>query len=78
MKQIIYFVLYLSAFIASALTVIFVDIPLKFLLLLLYCCMAILAPIFSRLPGTPTTNKVWDYATGPKLIASKVYEAWVS
>lgn len=78
MKQIIYFVLHLSAFIATALTIILVDIPLKILLVLLYCCMAILAPIFNRLPVTPTTDKIWDYATGSKLIASKVYEAWVS
>lgn len=78
MKQIIYFVLYLSAFIAATLTIILVDIPLKLLLLLLYCCMAILAPIFNRLPSTPTTDKIWDYATGSKLIASKVYEIWVS
>lgn len=78
MKQIIYFMLYLSAFIATALTIILVDIPLKFLLLLLYCCMAILAPIFNRLPHTPTTEKIWEYATGSKLIADKVYKAWVS
>lgn len=78
MKQIIYFVLYLSAFIAATLTIILVDIPLKLLLLLLYCCMAVLAPIFNRFSSTPTTDKVWDYATGYKLIASKVYAAWVS
>ena len=77
MKQIIYFVLYLSAFIATALTIILVDIPLKLLLFLMFCCMAILAPIFNRLPSTPITEKIWDYATGSKLIASKVYEAWV-
>lgn len=77
MKQIIYFVLYLSAFIAATLTILFVDIPLKLLLLLLYCCMAVLAPIFNRFSSTPTTDKIWDYATGSKLIASKVYEAWV-
>lgn len=78
MKQIVYFVLCLSAFIAATLTIILVDIPLKFLLLVLYCCMAVLAPLFNRLPSTPTTKKVWEYATGSKLIASKVYEAWVS
>lgn len=77
MKQIIYFVLYLSAFIATTLTIILVDIPLKLLLLLLYCCMAILAPIFNRFSSTPTTEKIWDYTTGSKLIASKVYEAWI-
>lgn len=78
MKQIIYFVLYLSAFIATTLTIIFVDIPLKLLLLLLYCCIAMLAPIFNRLPNTPTTDKIWNYTTGSKLIASKVYKAWIS
>lgn len=78
MKQIIYFVLYLSAHIAASLTVVLVDIPLKLLLLLLYCCMAVLAPIFNRFSSTPTTDKIWDYATGSKLIASKVYEAWIS
>lgn len=78
MKLIIYFVLYLSAFTATGLTIILVDIPLKILLSLLYCCMAILAPIFNRLPNTPTTDKIWDYATGTKLIAYKVYDAWVS
>ena len=77
MKQIIYFVLYLSAFIAATLTIIFVDIPLKLLLLLLYCCMAILAPIFNRFSSTPTTEMIWEYTTGSKLIASKVYKAWV-
>jgi hypothetical protein len=77
MKQIIYFVLYLSAFIATTLTIILVDIPLKLLLLLLYCCMAVLAPIFNRFSSTPTTDMIWNYATGSKLIASKVYEAWV-
>lgn len=78
MKQIIYFVLYLSAHIAASLTVVLVDIPLKLLLLLLYCCMAMMAPMFNRFSSTPTTDKIWDYATGSKLIASKVYEAWVS
>lgn len=78
MKQIIYFVLYLSAHIAASLTVVLVDIPLKLLLLLLYCCMAVLAPIFNRFSSTPTTDKIWDYATGSKLIASKVYETWIS
>ena len=78
MKQIIYFVLYLSAHIAASLTVVLVDIPLKLLLLLLYCCMAVLAPISNRFSSTPTTDKIWDYETGSKLIASKVYEAWIS
>lgn len=78
MKQIIYFVLHLSAHIAASLTVVLVDIPLKLLLLLLYCCMAVMAPMFNRFSSTPTTDKIWEYTTGSKLIASKVYEAWVS
>ena len=76
MKQILNFILYLSAAIATVITVIVVDLPLKVLLCVIFVIIAILAPIF-RATGLPKVfDELYEYGTGTELIASKVWEAW--
>ena len=77
MKQILNFILHLSAFIATTVTVIVVDLPLKTLLCVIFVVIAILAPIF-RVTGLPKVfDDLYKYGTGSELIASKVWGAWV-
>lgn len=77
MKQILNFILHLSAMIATVITVIVVDLPSKALLYIIFIIIAILAPIF-RATGLPRVfDDLYEYSTGSKLIASKVWDAWI-
>lgn len=77
MKQILNFIRYLSAMIATTITVIVVDLPLKILLYVIFIFIAILAPIF-KATGLPRVfDDLYEYGTGPRLIASKVWDAWI-
>lgn len=77
MKHVLNFILYLSAVIATAVTIIVVDLPLKTLLCVIFVIIAILAPIF-RATGLPKVfDDLYEYGTGSELIASKVWDAWV-
>ena len=77
MKQILIFIMHLSALIATVITVIVVDLPLKVLLCIIFVFIAILAPIF-RATGLPKVfDDLYEYGTGTDLIAYKVWDAWI-
>ena len=77
MKQILNFILHLCATIATAITVIVVDLPLKTLLCIVFIIIAILAPLFKATGLPKVFDDLYEYGTGPQLIASKVWDAWV-
>ena len=77
MKQILSFIMHLSAMIATVITIIVVDIPLKALLCVIFTIIAILAPLF-RATGLPKVfDDLYEYGTGTDLIAYKVWNAWM-
>lgn len=77
MKQILNFILHLSAMIATTITVIVVDLPLKILLCAILVIIAILAPLFKATGLPKVFDDLYEYATSSKLIASKVWDAWI-
>ena len=77
MKQILNFIMHLSAMIATVITIIVIDLPLKILLCIIFIIIAILAPLF-RATGLPKVfDTLYEYGTGTDLIAYKVWNAWV-
>ena len=77
MKRILIFILHLSAMIATVITVIVVDLPLKVLLCVIFIIMVILAPIFKATGLPKVFDDLYEYGTGTDLIAYKVWDAWV-
>ena len=77
MKQILTFIMYLSALIATVITVIVVDLPLKILLCVIFLIIAILAPIFKAIGLPKVFDDLYEYGTGTDLIAYKVWDAWI-
>lgn len=69
--------MHLSAMIATTITVIVVDLPLKTLLCIIFIIIAILAPLFKATGLPKVFDDLYEYGTGSKLIASKVWDAWV-
>ena len=76
MKQILNFILYLSAMVATIITVIVVDLPLKILLCAIFILIAVLAPIFKATGLPKVFYELYDYGTSTELIAYKVWDAW--
>ena len=77
MKQILIFIMHLSALIATVIKVIVVDLPLKVLLGVIFIIIVILAPIFKATGLPKVFDDLYEYGTGTDLIAYKVWDAWV-
>ena len=76
MKQVLIFIMHLSALIATVITAIVVDLPLKVLLCVIFIIIMILAPIFKAIGLPKVFDDLYEYGTGTDLIAYKVWDAW--
>lgn len=77
MKQILIFIMHLSAMVATVITVIVVDLPLKVLLCAIFIIIVMLAPIFKATGLPKVFDDLYEYGTGTDLIAYKVWDAWI-
>ena len=77
MKQILNFIMYLSAVIATVITIIVVDLPLKILVCTILILIVIFTPIFKATGLPKVFDDLYEYGTSMELIASKVWKAWV-